>query len=136
MKFLVLCRFSGVQATGVVYMGEFHSNKTRARAVVFVSMFMTASIPFMSVVGWVIIPMKWSFNIFGMIYRPWRLFILCNSSINIFAFIGLMMLPESPKFELAMGKVENTLDTLKTIYQYNTGNKKEVWTEIYTMPIQ
>lgn len=117
---------SGVQTSGIAYLGEFHSNKTRSKYVTFTAMFSTLSIVYMSSIGWLVIPSDWTMTIFGMVYRPWRLFILSSSCINLVAFIGLLFMPESPKFMLAMGKEADALEIIKNVYHFNTGNPKEV----------
>lgn len=117
---------SGVQSSGIAYLGEFHSDKTRSKHVTFAAMFSTISILYMSSIGWLIIPAEWQANIFGMIYRPWRLFIFASSCINLFALFGLLIMPESPKFLLAMGRGNEALDIIKSVYLVNTGYPKEV----------
>lgn len=117
---------SGVQSSGIAYLGEFHSNRTRAKHVTFTAMFSTLSIVYMASIGWLVIPANWQIMLFGMVYRSWRLFILLSSCINVFAFIGLFLMPESPKFELAMGREESALNIIKSVYHYNTGYAKEV----------
>lgn len=96
-------------------------------------MFSTLSIVYMALIGWLVIPAEWQTTLFGMAYKPWRLFILTSSCVNIFAFVGLLFMPESPKFLLAMGKREEALDIIKNVYQINTGNPKEVsaWCRSY-----
>lgn len=110
----------------IAYVGEFHSDKTRAKYVTFTALWTTVSTLYTSSVGWLIIPADWEMLLFGMVYRPWRLFILASSCINLFAFFGLCVMPESPKFMLAMGKKQEAIDIIKSIYQVNTGNRKEV----------
>lgn len=117
---------SGLQTAAIAYMGEFHSNKTRSKYVTLATMFMAVSIIYMSVLGWLIIPSEWSWNIYGFEYKPWRLFIFCNSLILLASFCGLLVMPESPKFMLAMGKKNEALDILRWVYEYNTGKSREV----------
>lgn len=121
-----ICSVSGVQSSGIAYLGEFHSNKTRSKYVTFTAMFSTLSIVYMAVIGWLVIPAEWQTTLFGMVYKPWRLFILTSSGINIFAFLGLLFMPESPKFLLAMGKKEEALAIIKKVYKTNTGKSMEV----------
>lgn len=54
------------------------------------------------------------------------MYILSCSSINLAAFLCLFLMPESPKFMLAMGKKAEALDIIKGVYKLNTGNPKEV----------
>lgn len=66
-------------------------------------------------------------NLFGVFsYKPWRVFIFLNSLVAGLALIGLCLLPESPKFLLAMNKQEEALNVLKRVYKSNNKLKKEV----------
>lgn len=76
--------------------------------------------------GIFIMPIDWEFSVFGMVYRPWRFFILLSSLINAIAFVSFTFLPESPKFMMAMGKPQEALDILKIVHRMNKGD-----TEVY-----
>lgn len=90
-------------------------------------MFMPISVVYQAVVGWFIMTMDWQFSFLGLVvYKPWRLYILCSSIINALCFLVLIFLPESPKFKLAMGKNDEALDILKRVYTLNTGKAKDV----------
>lgn len=121
----VVCSISGVQASAISYLGEFHSDKTRSRSVTFAAMFMPICVMYQAVVGWFVMPMTWEFSLFGLLYKPWRLYILSSSLINALSFVILLVLPESPKFMLAMGKNEKALEILQNVYAVNTGNAKK-----------
>lgn len=47
------------------------------------------------------------------------MYILISSCTSALAFIAISLLPESPKFELAMGRKENALAILRRIYEAN-----------------
>lgn len=70
--------------------------------------------------------LEFQWNIFGFIYHPWRLYILVTSLINLTAFIMLLFTPESPKFMLAMGRLDESVEILSRVYQANGYGKKEV----------
>lgn len=111
---------SGVQAATYSYIGEFHSNETRTRALSFVAMFMPACFVYLPLIAWAIIPMEWEFNLFNvMSISPWRIYLLCSSLLNGINFICLYQLPESPKFLLSMNRKEQTLNVLKKMYAIN-----------------
>lgn len=80
----------------------------------------------MALLAMVIIPMDWVLPIFGLDFRPWRLFLICTSLLNLWNGIVLSFLPETPKFLLAMNEKEEALKVLQKIYAYNTGEPKEV----------
>lgn len=120
-----------MQVTNVPYLGEFHSNKTRNKYVTFNTMFMSSSLLYVSAVACLIIPSQWMLTIHNFQYKPWRLYILSISLINLLAFCGSLQLPDSPKFMLAMGKNVEALDILRNIYQFNTGLPKQVCMYMY-----
>lgn len=81
---------------------------------------------FMSPLAMIIIPMDWSWQIFSLNFKPWRLFMVCNSFINLWNGVVFAFLPESPKFLLAMNEKEKALRVLKMVYAFNTGQPAEV----------
>lgn len=80
-----------------------------------------------------IIPMDWNWNILFVEFKPWRFFMVCNSLINLFNGIAFYLLPESPKFLLAINKKEEALQVLSRIYAFNTGMPPEVFGHFLTM---
>lgn len=118
---------SGVQAAGISYLGEFHSNRTRSKHVTFAAMFMTLSIVYQPLMGLFIMPRQWAFSLFGlMLVRPWRIYILISSLTSALTFLVITWLPESPKFELAMGRKDESLTILRRIYVANGLGAAEV----------
>lgn len=113
-------------ASSISYLGEFHCNRNRSRYVTFAAMFMTVSVIYQALMGLFVMPIDWQMSVFGMNYRTWRLFILFSSMINALAFVIIAFLPESPKFVLTMGRPEEALEILKTVYRINKGNPKNV----------
>lgn len=75
-------------------------------------------------IAWVVINQEWSFYIpiLNIVYKPWRLFILVCGLPGFFSALCLWKFPESPKFTLSVGKEAYTLESLRTIYAWNTGN--------------
>lgn len=74
--------------------------------------------------GVLTINQEWSFGIdfLGITYKPWRLFlVVCSTPCLICALVLIFFIPESPKFVLAQGDEEGTLEILRKIYQVNTG---------------
>lgn len=74
-----------------------------------------------------IMPCKWKFRWLGdFVFAPWRLYMLVNSGVILFTFPSMMLLPESPKFLMLMGRKTETIDVLSRIYAKNTGHPKKV----------
>lgn len=56
------------------------------------------------------------------ISTSWRVLLVVFLFPSILGFIGLMFLPESPKFLLAQGRHLESLEVLRNVYRVNTGN--------------
>lgn len=71
---------------------------------------------------------------FDITYKPWRLFMFVCAIPSIISFLALIILPESPKFELSQGRQAETIQILEKINRWNNGGKAAVplgITEIY-----
>lgn len=119
-------------AAGISYLGEFHCDRNRSKFVTFAAMFMSMGVFYQALMGIFIMPIDWEFSLFGMVYRPWRFFILLSSLINALAFVSFTFLPESPKFLMAMGMQQEALDILKNIHRMNNGDKEVLLNQINT----
>lgn len=109
-----------MQAASISYLGEFHGNANRTRWVTLGVMFMPLAVVYQPAIGLIIMPHpSWQFNLFGMVFGTWRLFIICTSSILAWTFVATMLLPESPKFLMAMGRETEALSVLRWIYEAN-----------------
>lgn len=89
-------------------------------------MFSSVTAVYQPLMGLFVMPMSWKFEIFGLMYTPWRMYILVSSLINALALAAVIYLPESPKFLLTMGRNEEALDVLRRVYSVNTGRPKDV----------
>lgn len=116
----------GVQASAISYLGEFHSNRTRAKHLTFAAMFMTMVVAYQGLMGIFVMPRQWEFLVFGMLVKPWRIFIFIGSCTSAVAFVAIYFLPESPKFLLSMGEKDEALEILRTIYAANRLGKSLV----------
>ncbi|XP_055844746.1 synaptic vesicle glycoprotein 2A-like [Episyrphus balteatus] len=131
---LALLRFlngffvSGSSATVYAYIGEFHIGRRRTRAVLASSCFLSVGAMSLPVIAWAIINQSWSLPLpfLGIVYKPWRLFIVACTSPGIIAGIILLFYPESPKFLMSIGKNEEALEVLRKMYSWNVrdGNFK------------
>lgn len=133
MKFLHMLKYfskysvAGIKGTGMTYMGEFISNKNRARFLSFLSCFMSVAVTMQPLLGLALLTQTYEWRFFNsFVFKPWRMFIMINSFLAGFGFFGLMLLPESPKFQLAMGKPKDALNIMRKMYTFNTGKPIEV----------
>lgn len=118
---------SGVQSSSLIYLGEFHSDRTRAKAVTFAAMCMVLSLVYMAVVALIVLPIQFAIPLGGFIeFRPWRLNILICSSMLLFTFLCSLFLPESPQFLLSIGKKAEALEALMFVFKINTGKSEKV----------
>ncbi|KAH8308615.1 hypothetical protein KR044_008992 [Drosophila immigrans] len=68
-----------------------------------------------------ILPLQFDTSIFGLNLSSWRVFLIADVSITVLALCGLHLLPETPKYQLVQGQVEEALQTLRYIYAQNSG---------------
>lgn len=108
------------------YVSEFHTHKLAPRAVAFATFQQNALHVFLSIPAMFIVPMDWYGHIFNIDFKPWRLYIICNSLVNLFNGIVFAALPESPKFLLITNQKEKALGVLRRAYAFNTGQSQEV----------
>uniref|UniRef100_A0A1I8P9Y1 Major facilitator superfamily (MFS) profile domain-containing protein n=1 Tax=Stomoxys calcitrans TaxID=35570 RepID=A0A1I8P9Y1_STOCA len=125
---LVLRLFNGVfvccsSATVYAYSSEFFTEKTRSKSIMissFIFSFVGMILPFLA---FAIINGEWSLVIpaLGLIYKPWRLFVIVCGITGLVCGIIIYFLPESPKFLLSINKEEEAKDVLQKIYRINGG---------------
>lgn len=82
------------------------------------------------ILAWICLSYNWEFNIpyIGVIYKPWRLFILICGLPGLFCTFLLLFIPESPKYVLLEGKEKEAIAILKSIFIRNGKGKLEDWT--------
>lgn len=123
---------SGIRISGTSYLGEFFDNSHRSKYLTLFVTFTAMSQLISPLLGAAILTQSFSFVWFsGFAYRPWRLFIFANSLVAGLTSVVLFFLPEGPTFSMAIGRHQNALETLQTIYRVNTGRPKKVHTHIY-----
>lgn len=85
----------------------------------------------MSLIAMVVVPLDITWTIFSLNFKQWRLFLICNSFINLWNGVVFAFLPESPKFLLAINEKEKALQVLRRIYAFNTGQPEQVNINFY-----
>lgn len=124
---MVFFSVAGLKGSGMSYITEFVTNKGRPKYVSFIASFASLAVMLQPFIGLFIMAGDFKLNIFGvLVYKPWRLYILVNSLFSGLAALAMYFLPESPKFLLAMGKPQESLEILKRIYVVNRRKSKEV----------
>lgn len=67
-----------------------------------------------------ILPADWHIDIFGQDYNSWRIYLLICSIPSVVGLVMAIMLPESPKYLMAIGRPDAALKLLKRMYCMNT----------------
>lgn len=112
---------SGGYGPAFAYIGEFHTEKNRSRAIIYASIILGILTLILPLVAWLVINQDWilDFPSIDFTYKPWRLFIVGCSSLSLAAFIILCILPESPKFVLAHANQAEAIKILKMVHRWN-----------------
>ncbi|KAF3426981.1 hypothetical protein E2986_12193 [Frieseomelitta varia] len=126
-KFLNGFIISGPHASIVAYTSEFFGDRTRGK----IPLILGFSITFGNIVSaglaFIVIPQRWSVVLWdgAFVYNSWRLFLsACGVPILIGASC-LSLFPESPKFLMSQGRMEDALKVFKKIYRINTGKSAD-----------
>ncbi|XP_037932061.1 synaptic vesicle glycoprotein 2B-like [Teleopsis dalmanni] len=126
LRFLTGCALAAPASIAYSYLGEFHDQKYRNRAILSASFITAFLVIFFPIYAWAFINMKWKIYIpiLNIMYKPWRLYIMVCGFTGLMCGIGLTFLPESPKYLLAKGKPENAIEVLKYMHHVNTKHFK------------
>ncbi|XP_061390195.1 synaptic vesicle glycoprotein 2A-like [Musca vetustissima] len=118
---------SGGSATVYAYLGEFHTQKNRSRAIMSAAFIFGVGAMLMPAIAWVFINQEWRLPLpfLGLTYKPWRLFMIICGVPGLLCGLSLFKIPESPKFLLSMGEEEKCVKILQNIFSINTGKAKE-----------
>ncbi|XP_073832099.1 synaptic vesicle glycoprotein 2A-like isoform X2 [Musca autumnalis] len=118
---------SGGSATIYAYLGEFHTQKNRSRAIMGSAFIFGVGAMMMPAIAWLFINQEWRLPLpfLGLTYKPWRLFMVVCGVPGFLCGLSLFKIPESPKFLLSMGQEEKCVEILQKIFSFNTGKAKE-----------
>ncbi|EAT32850.1 AAEL014910-PA [Aedes aegypti] len=130
---LTVCRFmagffiSGSSATIYAYLGEFHNQQNGSRAIMGASFVFGLGCILLPAIAFAVINQEWELPIvpLGVVYRPWRLFLVVCSVPGLISAFVLLWFPESPKFILMQGDVDQTIKTIQWVHRFNRGRKVE-----------
>uniref|UniRef100_A0A2H8TZE7 Synaptic vesicle glycoprotein 2B n=1 Tax=Melanaphis sacchari TaxID=742174 RepID=A0A2H8TZE7_9HEMI len=121
---LIFCKLmSGFGISGVTvfysYLGEFVSTKDREKYLCWMELFWTFGVILLPCIAWLVIPLTFRIEYGFFLFRSWNLFIIICALPSLIFSCFLAKLPESPKFLLAKGKHDETIDCLKFVYRWN-----------------
>lgn len=119
---------SGGYGPVFAYIGEFHTEKNRSKVILYASIILGIFTLVLPLVAWLVINQDFVFDFpsIQFTYKPWRLFIVGCSSLSLFSFIVMCILPESPKFALNNGNVVEAIEIIKTMHRWNCGKNAEL----------
>ncbi|XP_075154436.1 synaptic vesicle glycoprotein 2B-like isoform X1 [Haematobia irritans] len=117
---------SGASATIYAYISEFHTDRTRSKVMMISSFIFAIGAMFMPFISFSVINREWRLDLsfIGLVYKPWRLFVIVCGIPGLVCGIAMYFLPESPKFLLSMNKEEETKEVLQQMYRMNGGKDK------------
>lgn len=80
----------------------------------------------MPLLAWLVINQEWSFAVplINIDFKPWRLFVIVCGLPSLISGLGLLPIPESPKFVLSQGNQEETVRIIEIVYRINDSKAK------------
>lgn len=122
------CSVSGSSATVFAYLGEFHNNERRSRAIMGSAAVYCLFYIMVPLIAWGVINEDWQFQVplVDIVYKPWRLFLILCSLPEIIVAVILWFLPESPKFVLGQSDKAGAYQILQQIHRWNNGKTSKL----------
>ncbi|XP_053948960.1 uncharacterized protein LOC128857287 [Anastrepha ludens] len=130
LTFAILRFISGIlvsasSATIFAYLGEFHCQKYRNRAILSGALMTAIAAVFFPIIAWFFINQDYEFYVpyIDITYKPWRSYFLACGLPGFLCGLALFFLPESPKYLLSSGKPDEALEVLQLMHRTNIKNK-------------
>lgn len=99
--------------------------------------FMAFGMIYLPALAWIIIPLgrahELTIPVIGLELATWRIYLILVSLLNGLVLLGLVFLPESPKFLLTKKKTQETIKVLEQVYKWNM--KGEVTSKYFKIHI-
>ncbi|EFN66476.1 Synaptic vesicle glycoprotein 2B [Camponotus floridanus] len=119
VKFLSGILVGGPLAMVMTYLTEFHSARYQPRFTTWAGFLFALANIVPAALGIIILPLDLNINIFGLNYNSWRIYLLICSIPPVVGFVTATMLPESPKYLMAIGRSDTALKLLRRMYYMN-----------------
>uniref|UniRef100_A0A0A1XKB5 Synaptic vesicle glycoprotein 2B n=1 Tax=Zeugodacus cucurbitae TaxID=28588 RepID=A0A0A1XKB5_ZEUCU len=125
LRFLNGILLSACSATIFAYVGEFHCQKDRSRAILGGGLISAVASIFFPVIAWIFINQEFEIYVpyINIVFKPWRSYFLACGVPGFICGLIMFFLPESPKYLLSAGNPEEAIEVLKRIHRINIGNK-------------
>uniref|UniRef100_A0A1B6BZJ7 Major facilitator superfamily (MFS) profile domain-containing protein n=2 Tax=Clastoptera arizonana TaxID=38151 RepID=A0A1B6BZJ7_9HEMI len=122
LQMFVLCPcVSGVFA----YIGEISPESKVSILIIITTTMGSVNLIYITVIAWITLPYELSLDLGFMVFHSWRLFLLLSSVPLVIGAVLMSFLPESPKFVLACGDKDRSLNILQSVYRWNSGKHKD-----------
>ena len=124
--FFVLCQFLVGMANGgvipviYVYYTEWQHKAKRGTMINVLSVSWKLGNIVCAALAWLVIPRStFSFSIGDIMFHSWRIFVSLTSLPSLICAIGLIFMPDSPRFLLSKCKEEDAMDIILKIHSWN-----------------
>lgn len=107
------------------YLGEFQPTKHREKILCWMEIFWTLGIILLPLIAWGIIPLDIEFRAHNFQFSSWNLFVAICAIPSLLIGMWLFFFPESPKFLMEVGDVDEALEILKDMYTQNSGRSRD-----------
>lgn len=129
---LMICWFlygnaaAGVMTPILVYIHEFCPDNVKTTSVAVLVGAGALAESYLPSVAWLIIPLDIRIELVGgLVFTSWRLYLAALTIPILISLFLLLRLPESPKFVLNQGRMDETLHTLQEMYSVNNNDEKQ-----------
>ncbi|XP_014272106.1 synaptic vesicle glycoprotein 2B [Halyomorpha halys] len=117
---------TGTFTSSYVYVGEFCPSNIRSKGLLIMTAMMATCNIYLPAMAWTILPLDVYIPIYGdLVFTSWRLYILLMLLPLSLAILLLSKLPETPKFLYTIGKHDETLEVIRSIYAVNQRKNKD-----------
>ncbi|EZA50054.1 Synaptic vesicle glycoprotein 2B [Ooceraea biroi] len=127
VKFISGILVGGPLAMVMTYLTEFHSARYKPRFATWAGFLFAVANIVPAALGFTILPLNWHIDVFGQDYDSWRIYLLICSIPPVVGLMTATMLPESPKYLMAIGKPDAALKLLRRMYCMNTRQPPETF---------
>ncbi|XP_075974814.1 putative transporter SVOPL [Anticarsia gemmatalis] len=121
-KFLTSLCIACPAAAPYTYIGEILPGKYRDIILSITNAMQIAGSALVPLLAWAILPLDFRIDFGAYIFRPWRLLTMIYALVFIIGALLLCFGPESPKYLVSQGKIDEALEVLRVIY---AGNKRK-----------
>lgn len=127
VKFLSGILVGGPLAMVMTYLTEFHSARYKPRFTTWAGFLFAVANIVPAGLGFMILPLNWHIDIFGQDYSSWRIYLLICSIPPVVGLVTAIMLPESPKYLMAIGRSDAAMKLFRRMYCMNTRQPSETF---------